>query len=318
VSDLDPPPPHLLGLLADAASPHAITSTPNAPAPVDVIYDDIYEALVACRRAEAPCVLCTVVTSAGSSPRKAGAHMLVIPSAAAGAPRIIGTIGGGAIEHEVITEALASLREGTPRLVERHLTQELGMCCGGRMSVFLEPQVYAPPLWLFGAGHVSAPLAQVAALAGFSVTIIDARPDQATAARFPTAKQVLCEPPLLALDHLLPPADPARTFALVLTHDHALDEAITARLLPWPLAYVGVIGSVRKREKFKQRLRASGTPDDLISHMHTPIGLDIGAITPAEIAVSAVAELILIRRALGSGAPMHTLSRTPTRRAETP
>lgn len=314
-------PPHLLGLPSPPTSPTvpigpaahaALTHTAPTPAAPPLAHDaDVYEALVAYRRAQTPCALCTVIEAAGSSPRKAGAHMLVIPSLGSPdqPPAIIGTIGGGAIEHEVITEALNALRDGIPKTVARHLTQELGMCCGGRMAVFIEPQCYAPPLWLFGAGHVAAPLSQVAALAGFSVTVIDARPDQAHPARFPAAHQVLCEPPLLALDHLLRDRDPSQVFALVLTHDHALDEAIVSRLLPLPLRYLGVIGSIRKREKFKQRLRADGAADADIDRLRAPIGLNIGAITPAEIAVSVVAELILTRRASGDGSPMHTLGK---------
>jgi xanthine dehydrogenase accessory factor len=267
---------------------------------------DIYKILVQYREARVPCALCTVVESSGSSPRKPGAHMLVL-----GSGEIIGTIGGGAIEQETIQIALTSIRERTPNIVERHLTHDLGMCCGGSMKIFVEPQVYPPSLWIFGAGHVAEPLCEVATLAGFSVTVVDERPEQTHPDRFPRAHAIHCAPPLSILDQQ--PSltqNLAETFVVIVTHDHALDEMILARLLQnEPPAYLGVIGSVRKREKFKQRLRASGLSENSLKQFRTPMGLDIGAITPQEIAVSVVAELILVRRGHGDGAPMQGLGK---------
>jgi xanthine dehydrogenase accessory factor len=257
--------------------------------------DAVIEALLSARRQRQPAVLVTVIGVKGSTPRKPGAKMLVLAQG-----RLVGTIGGGALEHTLVEQAVSLFGRDEPVLVERHLTHELGMCCGGSVTVLLEPQSYAPRLYLFGAGHVSAPVAQVASLAGFDVTVIDERDDLATAERFPTVQQRLVEPPLDVVDDL--PMDADHTYVVVITHDHSLDEAIAARLLRRPWRYFGIIGSARKREMFKKRLGASGFEPELLDRMRTPVGLEIEAETPGEIAVSIVAELVAVRRGAALGA----------------
>jgi xanthine dehydrogenase accessory factor len=251
--------------------------------------DRVLATLTEARERREPCVLVTVVSFKGSTPRKPGAKMLVSAQGA-----IVGTIGGGAVELSLTEEAQTILDEATPRLVERHLTNELGMCCGGGMTVLMEPQVYAPRLFLFGAGHVAMPLAKVATLAGFEVHVIDNRENLATAERFPSVRQLLVEEPLDVIDSLGMEAD--QTYVVIVTHDHALDEAIVAEVMKRSYRYLGVIGSDRKREMFKKRLSARGLDDAAIQTMRTPMGLDIGAETPEEIAVSITAEMIQLRR----------------------
>jgi xanthine dehydrogenase accessory factor len=251
--------------------------------------DRVLRALLAAREQRAPCVLATVIAFKGSTPRKPGAKMLVFPDG-----RTLGTVGGGALEHEVTERAREICASTVPVLFDRHLSHQLAMCCGGSVTVSLEPQTYAPRLLLFGAGHVAEALCQVASLAGFDVTIIDRRAELATPERFAAARRILVEEPLDVLDALELEAD--QTYVVVVTHDHALDQDIAAAVLKRPFRFLGVIGSTRKREMFRKRLSAQGYPDELLDRMRTPVGLEIEAETPAEIAVSVVAELIQVRR----------------------
>lgn len=208
-----------------------------------------------------------------------------------------GTIGGGAIEFALVKEAMAALEAGENRLVDKHLTHELGMCCGGGMTVFIEVQTYPPRLYVFGCGHVGKPIAELAARCGFAVVAIDPRPDYGQQGRFEPIEglEVRCAEPTDLIETLAFGAED--TYAVVVTHDHDLDEAIVASLLRRPGRYLGCIGSVRKGHKFRQRLAARGLDEASVARMRTPMGLDIGALLPDEIAVSVVAELIAVRRA---------------------
>jgi xanthine dehydrogenase accessory factor len=248
---------------------------------------ELWDVMSRWRRERRRFVLATVIETVGFTPRKGGTHMLI----AAGG-ETAGTIGGGAIERDVIAEARALLGRGGTTMVRRHLTRELGMCCGGEMAVFLEVVEPAPRLRVFGAGYIAKPLAAIAAGCGFDVTVVDERPEWATEERFPTATLELRSPEDVARNW---EADGSE-FAVVVTHDHALDQRIVQHLLDRPLRFLGMIGSVPKQRKFALRLRARGYPDHAIARLHTPLGLDIGAQTPEEIAVSVVAQLIAVRR----------------------
>src|SRR5207249_7253691 len=128
--------------------------------------DDVFAELVKLRRAGTPCALATVVRTAGSTPRKAAARMLVLADGT-----LVGTIGGGRVEKEVTDAAVALLGEGAaarPKLLRYHLTHELAMCCGGEMEVFVEPLVPAPPLLVCGGGHVAHALVPLARRVGFA------------------------------------------------------------------------------------------------------------------------------------------------------
>lgn len=236
-----------------------------------------------------PFVLATVIDSSGSTPQKPGSKMVVLHG---GERR--GTVGGGAIEQQVVEAAVALLADSKvqSKLIETHLTHDLGMCCGGKMRVFLEKHGAAAHLWVFGAGHVAKELAALADRVGFRVHVVDERAEWASRERFPAAELELSNPADVAKrlaggpDH----------FFCVTTHDHPLDQACVEQLLRKPAAYVGVIGSRRKAERFKLRLRAAGYTDAELERMKSPMGVAIGALTPAEIAVSIVGELIAIRR----------------------
>jgi xanthine dehydrogenase accessory factor len=237
-------------------------------------------------------VLATVVEVAGSTPQKPGAKMLVVEDGS-----LIGTVGGGAIELQIVDAARALLGSAEQhRTLDTQLTHELGMCCGGRMKVFLEKHGRAAELYLFGGGHVGQALCRLAAEVGFRVTVVDERPRWAERARFPAAHQVLLEDPVEVARRL--PLGP-QSYLCIATHDHALDQAILEAVLRKPAAYHGVIGSRRKAERFKARLRAAGFGEEELARVRSPMGLPIHALTPAEIAVSIVAELIHLRRAPG-------------------
>ena len=248
---------------------------------------DVWKALELWRRERRTFVFATVTATRGFTPRKAGAHMLIAASG-----ETVGTIGGGAIEHEVLEQAARLLERGGTTEVERHLTQELGMCCGGEMSVFLEMIEPAPRLYVFGAGYIAKPLAAIAAGCGFEVWVADARIEWATEERFPSSTLVRREPGDAVHDLPIAAAD----FAVVMTHDHATDQRVVQELLRRPLRFLGMIGSAAKQRKFALRLKARGFADADIARLRTPLGLSIGAATPEEIAVSAVAELIAVRR----------------------
>ncbi|MEO5989600.1 MAG: xanthine dehydrogenase accessory protein XdhC [Candidatus Eisenbacteria bacterium] len=253
---------------------------------------DVWAALAAWRSEGRRFVLLTVVESRGFTPQKAGAHMLL---AADG--ETVGTIGGGAIEHEALREAATLLAsDKVACTVKKHLTQELGMCCGGEMVVYLEVLEAMPQLFVYGAGYLARPMAALAAGTGFRVTVVDARPEWAQPQRFPTAA-LRCQDPE---DHARSLERTEADFVVVTTHDHALDQRLVQLLLAKPFRFVGMVGSLAKQRKFALRLRARGFTDEQIARMRTPLGLAIGAQTPEEIAVSVLAELIAVRR---GGAP---------------
>lgn len=236
-----------------------------------------------------PFVLCTVTASHGSTPQKPGSRLVVL-----GDGSLRGTIGGGAIEKQVIDAALALLVDpaAETRTLETHLTHDLGMCCGGKMTVFLEKHGAPACLFIFGAGHVAKELAALAHHVGFQVTVVDERPEWLSAERFPEATRRL-EPPDVVAKSL---PDGEQTFCCVTTHDHPLDQACIEALVKTKLAYLGVIGSQRKALRFRQRLEAAGFTPAEVARFESPMGVEIAALTPEEIAVSIVGRLISVRR----------------------
>jgi xanthine dehydrogenase accessory factor len=250
---------------------------------------DLYADIAELSAQGRPFVLATVIESAGSTPQKPGSKMLVLPDGT-----LRGTVGGGAIELQIVQAAQALFDSpDASRLVETHLTHDLGMCCGGRMKVFLEKHGEGARLWIFGAGHVGKELALLGTRVGFRVTVVDDRPEWANRERFPDVDAlVLRHPPDVAKE--LPGS--ATDYFCVTTHDHPLDQATVEALLRKPAAYLGVIGSRRKAERFKLRLEAAGFSTQELARMHCPMGVPIQALSAAEIAVSIIGELISVRR----------------------
>lgn len=252
----------------------------------------VFRALCRLYDAGVAVALCTVVRTAGSTPRKSCARMLVCADGS-----ITGTIGGGRVEKQVIDAAVALLAQGsaaTSQLLRYHLTRELGMCCGGEMEVFVEPMHPAPLVLLCGGGHVAQALAPLLRPLGFVPIVIEDLPELGSLTRFPDAERIIDS---------FDPRDwrdvplSARSYAVIVTRDHAQDQALLEQLLPYPLAYLGLIGSQRKILMFRQRLLAKGFTEAQLDRVHAPIGVNIGAQTPAEIAIAIAAELISVRAA---------------------
>lgn len=246
---------------------------------------DVTEAMLRLLETGGRGALATVIRSSGSTPQEPGARVLLLPDGGT-----VGTIGGGAIEHHVIETLRACVFDGRPRVVEKDLVRDLGMCCGGRMEVFVEPIEGCPRLMIFGAGHVGRATAQLARSLGFRVVVVDDREELNTEERFESCERVLLEP-AEAAETLAPDA---RDWLLIVTHDHQLDEEALDVFVRLPHAYLGLIGSRRKVYRILARIEAKrGLPD--LSRLYAPVGLDIGAVSPEEIAVSIASELVALR-----------------------
>ncbi|HET6150241.1 MAG TPA: XdhC/CoxI family protein [Polyangia bacterium] len=237
--------------------------------------------------------LATVVRTSGSVPQPAGARLLLRAD-----DTMVGTVGGGAIEHAVL-EALRDARQtGRAQLLSRDLGYDLGMCCGGRMEIFIEPVEGAPRLWLFGAGHVAVPTAALARAAGFEVTVVDEREALNSADRFPSCQRELDDPPTFLRARAAGLG--ARDWLLIVTHDHRLDEELLELAVQQRPRFIGLVGSQRKTFRLLQRigarLHAAPAAALALDRVYAPVGLDIGAIGPQEIAISIVAELVALRR----------------------
>lgn len=230
-------------------------------------------------------VLVTVIGVKGSAPRRGGARMLVY-----GDGRSVGTVGGGQWEYLLVQEALEALALGRSRRVAKHLTQELGMCCGGAMEAMVEVLDPNPELHMWGAGHVAQRCAPLAIGLGFRVRVYDAREELLALPAFNGCTRIEGEPRRTL------PALGTADYGLILTHDHKLDQDLVEALLPQPFAYLGMIGSRAKVTRFFQRLEVSGMDTALFTKLSAPVGLAIGAVTPAEIAVSIMGELVQVRR----------------------
>lgn len=250
--------------------------------------------------------LCTVVHVSGSTPRKAGAKMIVIDDMQQHGS-IIGTIGGGAIEHYIREEAMDALRKKRPRLVQTSLRNELGMCCGGEMTVFIEPIEKAHNLICFGAGHIAQALCPLAVGVGFAVSIVDERKNLLSADAFSRAIDRYDDTSRFVIDKL-PLNDDA--FVVIATHDHDLDQKMVELIIERPFMYAALVGSQRKAFMTEKRLRAKGFSEAAIKRIVCPAGLSIFAQTPEEIAISIVAQMIMVRNNAITNWDAHCSSRT--------
>jgi xanthine dehydrogenase accessory factor len=258
----------------------------------------IYARLAEVERQGAVVALATVVRVRGSVPRQAGSKMIVHPDG-----RIEGTVGGGEMEGRVIQEAVAAIQDGRPRLLHYTLSDpkqgDPGVC-GGEVEVFVEPLRPRPTIVVVGGGHVGSAVAHLARWLGFRVVVSDDRPEFATPHAVPEADAyVTCElkdlPRHVTVD--------AQTYLVLTTRNVTIDVAGLPALLATPAAYIGVIGSRRRWETSAQQLRETGVSDHDLARVTSPMGLEIRAETPEEIAVSILGEIIRLRRG-GSGAPM--------------
>lgn len=263
----------------------------------------IFEEVVRLSRKNVPFALATVVENDGSSPRKSGAKMLVRSDRS-----IIGTIGGGAVELEVIDAALAAINQRKPKTLSLTLTEKYGHVCGGKLLIYIEPLGLMPLLVIFGAGHVGQALAKAAKFAGFRVIVSDERAEYAKGDHILNADEILIGESDKVLSALHFNAD---TCIVIATPIYESDFAAVRAALKTPAGYIGIIGSKRKREVLMKTLAEEGYSKDDMSRLTIPVGLDIGAEGPQEIAISIVSQLIQKR----SGGGNKTISDSPGRGA---
>lgn len=237
--------------------------------------------------------LVTIVSANGSTPQRVGAKMLVYADG-----RVVGTIGGGCYENEALWKARETLKTRKACTVRYELAddfaEESGLICGGQMEVFIEPIEPSPAVYVFGAGHVGQYVARVAHDAGFRVHVVDDRAKFANRERFPDAIEIVVDdiPAWLARTTL-----PGSAYAVIVTRGHRHDLDAMRALAARKLRYLGLIGSRAKVKRIYDALVEDGSvPIEQLETVHAPIGLDIGAVTPQEIAVAIVAELIAVRR----------------------
>ncbi len=244
---------------------------------------EIITALDEALQRDEPVALATVVEVRGASPAQVGFKLLVRPDGS-----MLGNLGGGALERRVREEAVAALQKGRSCLVHYTLREEgrdaVGMLCGGEVTVFVEVYQSASTLLIVGGGHIGQPLVEMARIVGFSVQVVDVRPERAT----------------------VPQLDPAAitpwTYVVLITEDHVTDQQALRQVLDTPAAYVGMIGSQRKVGVIFDHLRAEGVSEEQLAHVRAPIGLDLGGRSPAEIALAILAEIVQVRYG-GTGQP---------------
>jgi xanthine dehydrogenase accessory factor len=258
----------------------------------------IYQAISELEKNKGSAALCTVIKSEGSTPRHVGSKMLVYPNG-----KFIGTVGGGELENRVLQAALQTLKNGSTQTLAYNMADpsrgDPGVC-GGQVEVFVEP-IFPPPLLVvIGAGHVGKAVAHLAKWLGFRVAISDDRADLCKPevipdadAYYPVAMDKL--PEHLDIDH--------RTILILTTRGSNIDAAGIAPLLDSAAAYIGVIGSRRRWATTVKALKDKGMADEKIARVHSPMGLELQAETPEEIAVSIMAEVLMIRDK-GTGMPM--------------
>jgi len=251
------------------------------------IYQELANIAVKGERA----VLATVISSRGSVPRKAGTKMVI-----RGDGSLVGSIGGGNVEQAVQEKALAVMKSGEPQIIHFDLTgsgEEAWMICGGQLDVFLEPILPAETLYLFGAGHLSQSTAAVAKILGLRVVVIDPRPEYNNNDRFPNADSLVVEEYDNAFSKLNLDEN---SYIVIYTPGHISDEKCLQFAIGTAAKYVGMIGSKKKVKEIKERLRKKGVSQQQLDEVHAPIGLEINAQTPEEIAISILAELTKVRR----------------------
>jgi xanthine dehydrogenase accessory factor len=258
---------------------------------------DIYEEVVRLRREGRRGALATIVNVRGSIPSFETAKMLVRDDGS-----IAGTIGGGCVEAEVWQAAREVMEQEKPRTLTFNLNNDpkydSGLVCGGTLDVFIEPIVAPACVYLFGAGHVSVNIAKVARLAGFDIVVVDDREAYANRERFPEARDVFADDFERVLGQLAPNES---SFIVIVTRGHRDDMRVLKWAVDTPARYLGMIGSQRKVLTTYRELERQGVAREKLERVHAPMGLDIGAITPEEIAVAVVAEMIAIRRRVEPG-----------------
>ena len=253
---------------------------------------DVFEELVRLRNLGQKCALATIVSVKGSIPSYESAKLLVREDGS-----MTGTIGGGCVEAEVWNAAREVLETEKSRRLQFNLGQDAaydnGLICGGQLEVFVEPVLPVPHAFIFGAGHISKSLSKIAALAGFAAVVVDNRESFANRERFPEASAVHAAEYEEVFSAL--PINES-SYVIVVTRGHRDDMRVLKLAIGTPARYIAMIGSKRKVINVVRELEKEGLPRTAFERIFAPMGLDLGAISPEEIAVSVVAEMIAVRR----------------------
>lgn len=253
---------------------------------------DVYDEVVRLRRLGQKCALATIVQVNGSIPSYESAKLLVREDGS-----MAGTIGGGCVEAEVWNVAREVMDTEKPRHLNFSLGQDAaydtGLICGGQLNVFVEPVIPQPRAFIFGAGHISKSLSKIANMAGFATVIVDDRESFANRERFPEADEVFAGD----YDEVFPKLQiNGSSYIMIVTRGHRDDMRVLRSAIATPARYISMIGSKRKVIGVIKELEKEGLPREAFDRLFSPMGLDIGAITPEEIAISVVAEMIAVRR----------------------
>ncbi len=252
--------------------------------------DDLLKiALAAAQKGQSYAFATVIDSTIKGTPQKAGAKMVILSDGT-----LVGTIGGGRNEKAAKEECLKALKTGKPLMVTYDFFGGEGQSvCGGQIKVFIEPFIGKKKLVICGAGHIALPLSAVAKMLNFQVTVIDNRPEYANMDRFPHVDRIVVGGHAEQLKKL--PLDP-NTCVMVVTQGNEFDFECLQAVIKSDLSYLGVISSKPKRIKFFNRLKAEGVPQKFLERVKIPAGIDIGAMTPEEIAVSIMAEIVAIVR----------------------
>lgn len=244
---------------------------------------DIIEEAHKLLQASEPFALVTIIGSQGSSARHLGASMIVTQDR-----KVIGTVGGAVAELQLIEQAVHAIKEGKPRTVKMPLP-----VCAGVITCFINVFPSQETLILIGAGHVAQPIAKLGKMLGFRVVVVDDRPEYATKERFPDADQLIAENWEKALSEL---RIDNNSFIVILTYAGEYDELALRKVINSKAAYIGMIASRSKAKTILAKMRRDKVPEELLRRVTTPIGLDIGAETPVEIAISTMAQIVMLRK----------------------
>jgi len=251
----------------------------------------LFRALADLEQSNEAGALCTIIKSQGSTPRHTGSKMLVYPDGS-----IVGTVGGGELENRAIAEAQESIRDGKPRLLTYSMSDpsrgDPGVC-GGQVEIFVEPYQPKPTLVVIGSGHVGKTVAHLAHWLGFKVVVNDDRPDFCTPEAVPEADIYLPFPMAELPNHL---EITSWTYLVLTTRGMNVDVEGLPALLDTPAAYIGIIGSQRRWASARKQMIENGVSAGLLDRVRSPIGLELNAETPEEIAVSIMAEIIMLRQ----------------------
>lgn len=253
---------------------------------------DIFEEISRIRSEGGSAALATVVQVKGSTPREAGSKILIKSDGT-----IFGSIGGGTLEATICRESMNVIREARPKMLHFDLTGEEvqgdEMLCGGNMDIFIEPIFPQATLYIFGAGHISLTMSKIAKMVGFKVVVIDDRAEFANAERFPEADEIFADNLSTVFSKL---KINKSSYIAIVTRGHQSDERVLEWAVKTEACYIGMIGSKKKNEVIFSHLQSKEISRELLESVHAPIGMDIHAETPQEIAVSIVAEIIKTRR----------------------